>query len=148
VKSFTHQSPVLPRKTPMEELKLKCVVLTICWICVGFSHATGTPHICCIMEFTVYWSACNFGMSCIWIVHLCEWQPNSTFMKISHSTCVLCSYPLPTTIFTWGRLPLRKSGTSYRTLEEEDLPDCYYVCFLKPFWLHFPPPPGVHSTCV
>jgi hypothetical protein len=43
-------------------------------------------------------------------------------MKASLSTFLLCSYALPTSIFR-GRLPLRKSGTSYIMLEEEDLLD-------------------------
>jgi hypothetical protein len=43
-KSFIHQSTLLPRKAPKQELEQKCVVQTLLFDCYNtFSHATGKP---------------------------------------------------------------------------------------------------------
>lgn len=39
-KSFIHRSTMLPRKTPLQELKRKYVILTLYLVSVGFSYVT------------------------------------------------------------------------------------------------------------
>lgn len=52
----THQSSVSPRKTPMQELKWKCFVQTLCWVCLRvvvmqLAHPTVTRQITEILLF-------------------------------------------------------------------------------------------------
>jgi hypothetical protein len=66
-KYFIHQSATLPRKTPTQELKQKCVVLTLYWLSIWLflkQPAHSIPHTCKIMGRLLFKVTLNLYLAC------------------------------------------------------------------------------------